>query len=224
MSTLSKTTHPERTVKKMKSINKPRFFALFFLFILIFTLLISYAKATGSDISDSVLRLHILANSNLDCDQQLKLAVRDRILKDTREIFENTDSAAEAARLARENSSLFRQIAENVIRAQGFDYPVSVSVEETDFPTKSYGSITLPSGKYNAVRIEIGEAQGENWWCVMYPPLCFTDGILAVPGKAKALLEESLSADEYKLITGESSGVIPVEVRFKIVEIFQNLF
>lgn len=208
----------------MKHINRARFFALILTLILIFTLLISYARATGSDISNSVLRLHILANSNTDADQKLKLAVRNRVLSETRSIFESSSSAAESARLAKEHSSIIQSIVEDEIKTQGFDYSAAVSIEETAFPTKTYGDLTLPSGKYTAVRIKIGEANGQNWWCVMYPPLCFADGVITASDEAKSALSQSLSEDSYNLVTGNDNGAIPVEIRFKIVEIFQNLF
>ena len=207
----------------MKHINPARFFALMLTLTLIFTLLISYAKAVGSDISDSVLRLHILANSNTDADQQLKLAVRNRVLDETQDIFKDANSAMESARLAEENSVLIQSIAEDEISKQGFDYPVTVSVEEAAFPTRVYDGLALPSGKYTAVRIKIGEAKGENWWCVMYPPLCFTDGVVSVSTAAQEQLKKNLSPSEYRLIT-ESSESVPVEIKFKIVEIFQGLF
>lgn len=208
----------------MKHINQARFFALMLTLTLIFTLLISYAKAIGSDISNSVLRLHILANSNTDADQQLKLAVRDRVLTEAGDIFKNAGSAKESARLATENSELIRSISENEIKNRGFDYPVAVSVEEAAFPTRIYGGLALPSGKYTAVRIKIGEANGENWWCVMYPPLCFADGVITASDEAKSTLAQSLSENSYNLVTGKTGGAIPVEIKFKIVEIFQNIF
>ncbi len=208
----------------MRHINRARFFALVMSLILIFTLLISYARATGSDISNSVLRLHILANSNTDADQQLKLAVRNRVLDETKNIFKNAWSANESARLAKENSALIKSIAEEEIQKHGFSYPVTVSVEKAAFPTKTYGELALPSGKYTAVRIKIGEAKGENWWCVMYPPLCFADGVITASDEAKSTLAKSLSEDSYNLVTGRDNGAIPVEIRFKIVEIFQDLF
>lgn len=208
----------------MRHINRARFFVLIMSLILIFTLLISYARATSSDISNSVLRLHILANSNTSADQQLKLAVRNRILDETQDIFKNARSAKESARIAKENSAFIQSIAEDEIKVQGFNYPVTVSVEKAAFPTKIYGGIALPSGKYTAVRIKIGEASGQNWWCVMYPPLCFADGVISASDEAKSTLAQSLSEDSYNLVTGKDNGAIPVEIRFKIVEIFQNLF
>ncbi len=207
----------------MHYINKTRFFALFFTLTLLFTIILSYAKSAGAEISDAVVRLHIVANSNSDTDQKLKLKVRDRILRDTSHIFSRTSNPDQALALALENTDYIKTIAEDEIRRCGFNYSVSVDVGETNFPTKVYGNIALPKGRYNAVNIRIGMACGENWWCVMYPPLCFTDGVVSVSDKAKNQLKENLSTSEYQLIT-ESSESVPVEIKFKIVELFQNLF
>lgn len=208
----------------MRILNKSRFIALLITFSFCFTLLICYAKSIGKDISSSVLRLHILANSDLEYDQQLKLLVRDRVLTETESLFKNAKSPDESAKIAEDNLQLIKNIAEDEIKKHGFDYSVDVSVENTNFPTKSYSNITLPCGNYTAVRIKIGEANGKNWWCVMYPPLCFADGIVTIPEAAKAQLKSTLSDDEYNLITKTQKGTIPVEIRFKIIEIFQNIF
>ena len=205
----------------MRYINKTRFFAVFFTITLLFTLFLSYAKSAGTNISKSVLRLHVIANSNSHSDQQLKLRVRDSILNKASSLFSSTASSDEALRIADTNASFLKEIAEKEIRRYGYDYPVSVTVGESAFPTKTYDDITLPAGKYNAVRIEIGEAKGENWWCVMYPPLCFTNGILSVSDNSKTQLKNSLSESDYKLISQKSA---PVKVRFKIVEFFQSIF
>ncbi len=207
----------------MHYINKTRFFALFFTLTLLFTVTLSYAKTASANISDAVVRLHIVANSNSNADQQLKLQVRNRILSDTAHIFSQSANSAEALNLARANTNYLKTIAQAEIRRLGFDYDVSVDVGETRFPTKVYGNIALPQGKYNSVNIRIGDAKGENWWCVMYPPLCFTDGIVSAPDDAQNRLKESLSPLEYNLIT-KSSESVPVEIKFKLVEIFQKLF
>ena len=207
----------------MNYINKTRFFALFLSLTLLFTLALSYAKTTGRDISNAVVRLHIVANSNSERDQKLKLNVRDRIIKDTSHIFEETLSPTQALALATENISLIKNLAENEIKRLGYDYPVTVSVGKEAFPTKTYGNITLPSGRYNAVKVKIGEAEGENWWCVMYPPLCFTDGIISVSENSISQLKNSLSESEFMLLT-KSSTSVPVEIKFKIVELFQSWF
>ena len=208
----------------MHYINKTRFFALVLSLTLLFSFLLSYAKSIGSDISNSVVRLHIVANSNSGEDQQLKIKVRDRIISETSQIFQNTESTSEALSLARHNSDLIRKIAIDEIKQNGFDYDVSVSVEKSAFPTKVYDNITLPSGKYDAVKVKIGDAMGENWWCVMYPPLCFTSDVLSVSDESRKKLQNSLSPSSYSLITQSSDSAIPVEIRFRIVEMFQNIF
>ncbi len=208
----------------MRNISKSKLLFLVSLLTLIFALTITYAKNVGSDISQSVLRLHIIANSNSDTDQNLKLKVRDKIITESSYLFEDCQSLEKSLQIVDSNRQLFKQIAENEIQSQGFDYPVNISLGKVAFPTKNYGNITLPSGQYTALRIKIGEAKGENWWCVMYPPLCFTDGVLAASDEANEKLKSQLKPSEYDLITKQSSGTIPVELRFKIVEVFQNLF
>lgn len=207
----------------MHYINKTRFFALFFTLTLLFTLILSYSISTGKNISNAVVRLHIIANSDTAADQALKLKVRDRIIKDTADLFNSTTDSNEALAIARNNSEYIRKTAVDEIKRQGFDLPVKVTVGKSMFPTKFYEDTALPAGKYNAVRIEIGKAEGQNWWCVMYPPLCFTEGTISLSEKAKATLKDNLSDSEYKLVT-QSDDSLPVEIRFKLVEIFQKLF
>ncbi|MBQ7097798.1 MAG: stage II sporulation protein R [Clostridia bacterium] len=205
----------------MQYINKHRLLALFLVLTLLFTAFLSYAQKIGNDISNSVMRLHIIANSNTETDQSMKLRIRNRVLSETQNIFTNAQSTEETISQARKNISLIRKIAEDEVERMGFDYKVKVTIGRFPFPTKNYGNLTLPAGKYNAVRIELGEAQGKNWWCVLYPPLCFTDGVLSASSDAMTKLENSLSEDEFSLISQKTT---PVKVRFKIVEVFQNLF
>lgn len=208
----------------MKYINKTRFFSLIISLTLLFSFLLSYAKSISTDISNSVVRLHVVANSNSDEDQALKLKVRDRIISETSHIFQSSKSSAQALSSAKQNSNLIRRVALDEIRQNGFDYDVSVSVGKSTFPTKVYDNITLPSGKYDAVKVQIGDASGENWWCVMYPPLCFTSDVISVSDEARKELRSSLSPSNYELITKTPDSAIPVEIRFRIVEIFQGLF
>ena len=190
-------------------------------FILVIFLSVMHLETVHGGLNDSIVRLHIIANSDSRTDQSLKLKVRDRILKDASHIFKNTDNSGIALRLAKENSEFIKALAEDEIRRQGFEYPINISIGKYPIPTKVYGDIALPAGKYNAVRIEIGDAKGENWWCVMYPPLCFTEGVLSASEDAKAQLKSNLSREEYQLISENSP---PVEVKFKIVELFQQWF
>ena len=128
------------------------------------------------NITDTVFRLHILANSDSETDQQLKLKVRDAVLENCSYIFENAESAEEAADAASGHMEEIRHIAEQVISENGSDYPVRCEVTEMEFDKRIYDkadvSFTMPAGKYLALRITIGEAAGKNWWCVMFPPLC----------------------------------------------------
>ena len=208
----------------MKIFNKNRLLILTLILTFILTLSITYAKAVGNDIKSSFFRLHIVANSDLDKDQNLKIYVRDRILNDYGYLFENAVSSEDAAKIAAQNLDKIKETATLEIKKQGFDYEVTPLVGEFAFPTKSYGNITLPSGRYRALSIKIGEAKGQNWWCVMYPPLCLTDGILLYNEQSNDLIKNNLSKEEYNLITKTDTGALPVEIRFKIVEVFQKLF
>ena len=123
--------------------------------------------------------------------------------------------------LAKENLNKFKEIAENVIRENGYDYSVKISINEFYFPTKNYGDISLPAGMYDALKIELGSASGQNWWCVMFPPLCFVDissGI--VPDESKEILESNLSEEEFAIISKENEEV---KFKFKILEFFNNI-
>jgi len=133
---------------------------------------IQMAQAQEQNLADSVLRLHVIANSDGPADQALKLAVKDDIVQFMKEEFIDTSNAAEAKQLAEKDIPKIKAVAEAKIREQGYDYPVEVYVGEFDFPTKSYGNMVFPQGKYQAVRVVIGEGQGKNWWCVLFPPLC----------------------------------------------------
>lgn len=193
---------------------------LMFLF-LIYTLIcaISYVEAVSTDLSDSVLRLHVIANSDSVEDQNLKYIVRDNVLAYMNELCGNVSSKEEAIAIATSHLEDFKQIALNTIAVNGFDYDVNVEIGNFDFPTKTYGDISLPSGFYDALRIKIGEASGQNWWCVMFPPLCFVDvssGV--VPDSSKDQMKSNLSDEEFSLISSED-----MDFKFKLVEFFQNL-
>ncbi len=121
---------------------------------------------------ESVLRLHILANSDSEEDQRLKLCVRDALLERSGEFFGNAADLEDAEKNAQEAMPKIIETAETVLRQQGCSSRVTASIEDIDFDERVYGDITMPAGKYRALRIEIGEAKGHNWWCVMYPPLC----------------------------------------------------
>lgn len=205
----------------MKYINRYKLCSIILIIILIFSFAASYAQNVHRDLSRSVVRLHIIANSDTECDQELKLAVRDRLLERFGELFSECPDAGTALQTANANLDLIESVAADEISRRGFGYSVSAETGKFPFPTKVYGDVRLPSGSYNAVRVKIGNAAGHNWWCVMYPPLCFTDGVAEVSDSSRKKLRESLSESDYKLIT-ESDGSMPVEIRFKLAEIFRR--
>lgn len=206
----------------MKKLKIGRIFVILILlslFILISA--ISYVDAVSNNIADSVFRLHVIANSDSKEDQELKLKVRDELLSYMNIISKDSTNKQEAMQIANEHKEEFIQIAEKVIKENGYNYTVNGQVGKADFPTKYYGDITLPAGTYDALKVQIGEAKGQNWWCVMFPPLCFVDvstGI--VPDNSKQELKQSLDNEEYDLISKTDNNEI--SFKFKIVELFQN--
>lgn len=201
--------------------NFKRFLILFVLFtIYILFSLVSYSNAVTADISNSVFRLHVIANSNSEEDQNLKYKVRDAIIEYMNSISKGVSSKEEAIKIAEENKENFYNIAKKVINDNGFNYNVNINIGNFSFPTKTYGDISLPAGFYDALKVEIGEASGKNWWCVMFPSLCFVDiseGI--VPDESKEDLQSNLQEEEYNLI---SSDNLEFQVKFKLVELFEN--
>ena len=192
---------------------------LLFIYLLVSTL--HYVEATSSNISDEVFRLHVIANSNSNEDQNLKYKVRDAVIEYVKSISENITSKNNIIQIVTDNNENIKHIAEQVIQKEGYSYSVNINIGNFSFPTKHYGDISLPSGFYDALRIEIGNASGENWWCVMFPPLCFVDittGI--VPDESKNRLQENLETEEYALIS-EDSGVM--KFKFKLIEMFENI-
>lgn len=199
-----------------------RFFILLILLILYtFVSAFYYSNAVCSDISDSVFRLHVIANSDSPADQNLKYIVRDSIIDYINEISSSATSKEEVLQIAKSNISEIQSIAINTVRKEGYDYSVNVEVGNFVFPKKTYGDITFPPGFYDALKVEIGEAKGQNWWCVMFPPLCFVDvssGI--VDDSSKELMENNLSEEEYHIISDNSTDV---KVKFKIIEWLNNI-
>lgn len=126
----------------------------------------------GTSLEEDVLRLHVIANSDAPSDQQLKLAVKDQVVAQMRGVLVDAGSAEQAREIALREIPAIKMNAEQTIIARGYDYPVEVEVGQYDFPTKSYGNLVFPAGEYQAVRVIIGEGQGKNWWCVLFPPLC----------------------------------------------------
>lgn len=174
------------------------------------------ALQTGQELSDKVVRLHVLANSDSDEDQALKLLVRDRLLACTEPILEGAADRREAEALLRGQLLELERAAQEEIRANGYAYGVTVQLEDTVFPTREYEGFSLPAGKYLALRVLIGEGAGQNWWCVVFPPLCAA-AAAEVPETA---LAAGLSADQVGLITEENEGYV---LKSKLVEFWQEM-
>lgn len=174
------------------------------------------ALRTQDQLAEKVVRLHVLANSDSQEDQALKLKVRDRVLERATEILEESADRVEAEAKLRGNILELERIAQEEVWANGYDYPVTAELKNTEFPTREYDGFTLPAGEYLALRILIGEAKGQNWWCVVFPPLC-TAAAAEVPTCA---LAAGLSADQVRLITEENQGYV---LKFKVVELWESL-
>jgi len=190
---------------------KLRGFELVVLAGLMITGINSYAKraiAQSTEVRDETLRLHIIANSDSEEDQALKLKVRDRILEETGELFAEVNGKSDAVALTKISLNKIEALAEDVIAEEGAEYDVSVALTEDWFETRSYDGFTLPAGEYDTVRIVIGAGEGANWWCVMYPPLCVSSATDAA---------EAYGEDE-AFVTGSK-----YEVRFAVVELYERI-
>ena len=201
--------------------NLKKVLIIFILFITYILLSIfSYSNAVSADISNSVFRLHVIANSDSKEDQDLKYAVRDELIKYMNSISKNVSTKEEAIKIANENKDEFYTIAKKVISDNGFNYDVNIEIGNFSFPTKTYGDISLPAGFYDALKVEIGNATGQNWWCVMFPSLCFVDvseGI--VPEESKEDLQINMQEEDYNLIASDETQY---KLKFKLVELFEN--
>ena len=189
-----------RKGKSMKGIEAILLIGIILTFL---TSMINRTVAASSEVRSETLRLHIIANSDSEEDQALKLKIRDAVLESTGELFADVSGKTEAIAAAEYSSDDIKSIAETVIAEEGFEYPVQVELTKMWFETRTYDGFTLPAGDYDAVRIIIGAGEGKNWWCVMYPALC-------VPGAEESIEKYGKNS---KFITG--SGY---EIRFKILE------
>ena len=183
-------------------------------------------EACTYDYKDKLIRFHVIANSDSEEDQKLKLKVRDEVISYLQPKLENSNSIEESEKIIKNEYKTLENISKKVISKNGYNYTVKVGLEYSNFPAKQYSSVVLPAGKYKALRIIIGEGKGQNWWCVMFPPLCFVDdqnGI--IDEKTDKKLKEVLTEEEYDLIMAKNkSEVKNLEFKFKITEVFQNIF
>jgi stage II sporulation protein R len=184
----------------------------------------SYSNKVNEGIADNVIRLHVLANSDSEEDQALKQDVRDVVINYMKDQLKNSQNLGQTRSIINQNLGRITEIASAEVKRNGKNYKVKCLLGNYPFPTKSYGDVTLPAGQYEALRVVIGKGEGANWWCVLFPPLCFVDATHGtIPDSVKEDLKEALTQEEYNLITtADSDNDIPVKVRFKIVEVFQS--
>ncbi len=163
-----------------------------------------------------MIRLHVIANSDSAEDQALKLEVRDRVLDFTTTVLQRSADMEDAQLRLREELTRIESIAQQEISAQGYDYQVTAQLASTEFPLKEYDGFSLPAGEYMALRLVIGEGEGQNWWCVVYPPLCTA----AATDMPRTAIQAGLTDDDINLITEEDTGYV---LKFRSVELWEQL-
>lgn len=163
-------------------------------------------KEIQKNIASNIIRLHVIANSDSKEDQQLKLKVRDGILGAVKNCVQDATSVNQAEKAILFQKDRIESSAEKIIKKEGYDYKVSISLKDRYFPVKSYGDLVFPAGTYNALCVEIGEANGRNWWCVLFPSLCLVDETKAVvPDESKEKLKKNLTKSEYDILEQSDS-------------------
>ena len=175
-----------------------------------------------AEIYDTVVRLHVLANSDTEEDQARKLRVRDAVLKVTSPLLADCRTQKEAANVLESHADDIQKAAEDVLRAEGRDDPVSVVLGLEDYPERDYDSFCFPSGSYLSLRVCIGNAEGKNWWCCLFPPLCLGSATVSSEDAEDAFISVGLTPSQYKIITESEQPVY--KVRFKLLELLQNLW
>ena len=193
------------------------------------------------DISSKLIRFHVIANSDGELDQKLKLKVRDEVLKYIQPLLKDSKDIEESRDILKEENENIINIAKETIEENGYSYKVESTLTKEYFPVKTYGNITLPQGKYEAYRIIIGSGEGQNWWCVMFPPICFVDltkGEVAYE-ETENQMKKVLNDEELNLVSNtkeaskdnlQGSKVVDntednnIVIKFKIGELLKNLF
>lgn len=193
----------------------------------------SQSNNVQQSIASKIIRFHVIANSDTQSDQTLKLKVRDEVLKYISPKLSNSKSIAESRQILKENNNNILNVARKVIREHGYSYGVTSTLSQFNFPIKTYGNITLPQGRYEAYRIIIGQGKGRNWWCVMFPPLCFVDisrGQVSYK-KTEKEMKTVLNQKEYNSVDNGIENLNNdnnvkddnIEIRFKILDIAKGL-
>ena len=200
----------------------PKKFYVAIVILLVTMMALSFLPVHGErEVYDTVVRLHVLANSDTEEDQALKLQVRDGVLEAAAPLVEGCTTQAEAVEALTAHLTELEAAASAVISSEGYDYPVTVLLGEEDYPTRTYESCAFPAGTYVSLRVCIGEAEGQNWWCCLFPPLCLS-AATAKQDNEDAFIQVGLTKDQYGIIT--ETGKTKYKVRFKLLEVLEDWF
>ena len=181
-----------------------------------------YSEMIQNGIATKVVRFHVLANSNSEADQTLKLAVRDRVLQEYGDLLETCENKEETLTALEHAKQEICETAAKEVVAQGYDYPVRVSIVREEFHLKKYDDLIFPAGVYDALRIEIGEAEGQNWWCVLYPQMCFVDAAWGYSTEeSHRKLENTLTEEEFLIVSALEQEKLTPKIKLKILEFWQ---
>ena len=194
-----------------------KFMVMFCSMVIILAVVLTIFPINGEEeIYDNTVRLHVVANSDSQADQELKLEVRDEILEDMTEYLDDCNTKYEAELMLKKAKEQIEEAASETVNGNGFDYEVSVEIGDEYYPTREYEGVTLPAGTYCSVRVNIGEAEGQNWWCVLFPPLC----VDAAEPRDK-LVEAGFTPSQIRVLTETENP--KYVLKFKILEIFEAL-
>ena len=179
----------------------------------------SYSYSISNDLEKNLFRLHILANSDSTEDQELKLYVRNKVIDYLHQYSFNNKS--ELITFLNNNQLSLQKVIDDAIKEKGYSYTSSFEIENSFYPQKQYENITLPAGNYDGLKIKIGKAEGKNWWCVLFPPMCLiNNSTCSLPEESEILLDNSLTAESCSVISSNSSKY---KIKFKIIEFINNL-
>ncbi len=215
----------EVIMKKMH--RTKRRLAVLLIMVIVISLMVGYYRvnytgnldAVTEGIADSIIRFHVRANSDSEEDQEVKLKVKQAVVDYIEPLLADSQSIDESRNILMEQSDNIKEVAINTLRSEGHDDSVNVYFENSYFPVKSYGDVTFPAGYYEAFRVDIGAAEGKNWWCVLYPPLCFVDAVYGVvPDESKQKLEGVLTEKEYQTVTQKEC-----RIKFKYLTFMNEL-
>lgn len=197
---------------------------VFSLIALLLIIIGVYGYNKNNSLYSKVIRFHVLANSDTNIDQTVKVMVKDEVIKYVEPLLKNSKSLEESKKILNENKGNIVNLANKTLMENGQVYTASAEISKVDFPVKSYGDIVFPGGKYDAFRIILGEGEGKNWWCVMFPPLCFVDVKNAIADeKMEKELEKVLTKDEMENIMQNKKKEAP-NFKFKSLEFIEGLF